>query len=114
MMMRKFMIDSLRFWATEYKIDGFRFDLMALHDIETVNIIRDELNKIDPQILMYGEGWTEESHRSLLTGLHINGTHISLEELDFSTITSEIPLRAVLSIHMTRALSAETEMRLLP
>ena len=58
MMMRKFMIDSLRFWATEYKIDGFRFDLMALHDIETVNIIRDELNKIDPQILMYGEGWT--------------------------------------------------------
>ena len=58
MMMRKFMIDSLRFWTTEYKIDGFRFDLMALHDIETVNIIRDELNKIDPQILMYGEGWT--------------------------------------------------------
>ncbi len=46
------------FWATEYKIDGFRFDRMALHDIETVNIIRDELNKIDPQILMYGEGWT--------------------------------------------------------
>ena len=58
LMMRKYMIDSLRFWATEYKIDGFRFDLMALHDIETVNIIRDELNKIDPQILMYGEGWT--------------------------------------------------------
>ncbi len=57
-MMRKFMIDSLKFWATEYKIDGFRFDLMALHDIETVNIIRDELDKIDPQILMYGEGWT--------------------------------------------------------
>ena len=58
LMMRKFMIDSLKFWATEYKIDGFRFDLMALHDIETINIIRDELNKIDPQILMYGEGWT--------------------------------------------------------
>lgn len=57
-MMRKYMIDSLKFWATEYKIDGFRFDLMALHDIETINIIRDELNKIDPQILMYGEGWT--------------------------------------------------------
>ncbi|MGN0595547.1 MAG: type I pullulanase [Hominimerdicola sp.] len=57
-MMRKYMIDSLKFWVTEYKIDGFRFDLMALHDIETINIIRDELNKIDPQILMYGEGWT--------------------------------------------------------
>lgn len=58
LMMRKFIVDSLKFWATEYKIDGFRFDLMALHDIETINIIRDELNKIDPNILMYGEGWT--------------------------------------------------------
>ena len=58
LMFRKFMIDSLRFWATEYKVDGFRFDLMALHDIETINIIRDELNKIDPDLLMYGEGWT--------------------------------------------------------
>ena len=57
-MFRKYMIDSLRFWATEYKVDGFRFDLMALHDIETVNIIRDELDKIDPSLLMYGEGWT--------------------------------------------------------
>ncbi|MCR5540746.1 MAG: type I pullulanase [Ruminococcus sp.] len=57
-MFRKFMIDSLKFWATEYKVDGFRFDLMALHDIETVNIIRDELDKIDPSLLMYGEGWT--------------------------------------------------------
>lgn len=57
-MMRKYIIDSLKFWVTEYKIDGFRFDLMALHDIETVNIIRDELNKINPQLLMYGEGWT--------------------------------------------------------
>lgn len=57
-MMRKFMLDSLKFWVEEYKVDGFRFDLMALHDIETVNIIRDELNKIDPQLLMYGEGWT--------------------------------------------------------
>ena len=58
LMMRKFMLDSLRYWATEYKVDGFRFDLMALHDIETVNLIRDELDKIDPRLLMYGEGWT--------------------------------------------------------
>ena len=57
-MFRKFMIDSLRFWAEEYKVDGFRFDLMALHDIETINMIRDELDKIDPNLLMYGEGWT--------------------------------------------------------
>ncbi len=58
LMMRKYMIDTLKFWVTEYKIDGFRFDLMGLHDIETMNIIRDELDKIDPSILMYGEGWT--------------------------------------------------------
>ena len=57
-MFRKFIIDSLKFWATEYKLDGFRFDLMGLHDIETVNIIRDELDKFDPPLLMYGEGWT--------------------------------------------------------
>lgn len=58
LMMRKFIIDSLKFWAEEYKVDGFRFDLMALHDIETVNLIRDELDKFDPYLLMYGEGWT--------------------------------------------------------
>ena len=58
LMFRRFMINSLKFLATEYKLDGFRFDLMALHDIETVNIIRDELNRFDPSLLMYGEGWT--------------------------------------------------------
>ncbi len=57
-MFRKYMIDSLKFLAEEYKLDGFRFDLMGLHDIETVNLIRDELNKFDPPLLMYGEGWT--------------------------------------------------------
>lgn len=58
LMVRKFIADSVKFWATEYKIDGFRFDLMALHDIDTVNCLRDELDRINPQILMYGEGWT--------------------------------------------------------
>ena len=57
-MMRKYIADSLKFWVNEYKVDGFRFDLMALHDIETVNYLRDELDKINPQLLMYGEGWT--------------------------------------------------------
>jgi len=57
-MMRKFMIESLKYWATEYHIDGFRFDLMGLHDIETMNLIREELNKIDTTIFLYGEGWT--------------------------------------------------------
>lgn len=57
LMMRKFMIDSLCFWAKEYHIDGFRFDLMGIHDIETMNQIATALKKINPQILLYGEGW---------------------------------------------------------
>lgn len=57
-MVRKYILDSVEFWAREYKIDGFRFDLMGLIDIETVNLIRDKLSEVNPQILMYGEGWT--------------------------------------------------------
>ncbi len=57
-MFRKFMIESVVYWATEYHVDGFRFDLMGLHDIVTMNAIRAALDKIDPTIFMYGEGWT--------------------------------------------------------
>ncbi len=57
-MMRKFMVESVVYWATEYHLDGFRFDLMGIHDIETMNTIRAALDKIDPTIFMYGEGWT--------------------------------------------------------
>jgi pullulanase len=60
-MMRKFMIESLKYWVKEYHIDGFRFDLMGVHDIETMNIIAKELRKIKPDILLYGEGWTAGS-----------------------------------------------------
>ncbi|WP_271711527.1 type I pullulanase [Marinigracilibium pacificum] len=56
-MMRKFMIESLKYWVEEYHIDGFRFDLMGIHDIETMNQISAELRKIKPDILLYGEGW---------------------------------------------------------
>ncbi len=57
-MMRKFILDSLVFWAKEYHIDGFRFDLMGIHDIHTMNEIRRVLAEINPSILVYGEGWT--------------------------------------------------------
>ncbi len=57
-MFRKFMIDSCRYWVEEYHVDGFRFDLMGLHDTETMNLIRADLDTINPDIIMYGEGWT--------------------------------------------------------
>lgn len=57
-MARQFMVESLKYWVKEYHIDGFRFDLMGIHDIETMNIISKELKKIDPTIFLYGEGWT--------------------------------------------------------
>lgn len=56
--MRKFMLESIRYWAEEYHLDGFRFDLMGIHDIETMNQIRRMLNEIDPTIFVLGEGWT--------------------------------------------------------
>ncbi|BCR36445.1 type I pullulanase [Mariniplasma anaerobium] len=56
-MMRKFMVDSVEFWATEYNLSGFRFDLMALHDYETMNDIQAMLEEIDPTIIVYGEPW---------------------------------------------------------
>ena len=57
-MMRRFMIESVKYWYNEYRVDGFRFDLMGCHDIETMNAIRAELDKLDPSILIYGEGWS--------------------------------------------------------
>ena len=54
---RKYMIESLEWWMKEYHIDGFRFDLMAIHDIETMNLISERLHAIDPEVVIYGEGW---------------------------------------------------------
>lgn len=57
-MVRKMMVDSLVYWAREYHVDGFRFDLMGLHDQETMREIRKALDRVDKSILLYGEGWT--------------------------------------------------------
>lgn len=56
--MRDFIVNSVKYWATEYHIDGFRFDLMAIHDTETMNEVAAELKKINPSLFVYGEGWT--------------------------------------------------------
>lgn len=70
-MMRKLIIESVTYWVTEYHVDGFRFDLMAIHDIGTMNQVSAALHAIKPDILLYGEGWTAgdsplpEEHRAL-------------------------------------------------
>ncbi|MCM1355124.1 MAG: type I pullulanase [Staphylococcus sp.] len=56
--MRDYIINSVKYWAKEYHIDGFRFDLMAIHDIETMNEVAAALKEINPDIFVYGEGWT--------------------------------------------------------
>ena len=60
-MMRQFMLESVKYWINEYHIDGFRFDLMGVHDIETMNQIRAMVDAIDPTIYIYGEGWSAGS-----------------------------------------------------
>ncbi|WFN89854.1 type I pullulanase [Arcanobacterium wilhelmae] len=61
-MMRKFIVDSVKYWASEYNLDGFRFDLMGIHDVETMNQVRAALDQIDPNIIVLGEGWEMGNH----------------------------------------------------
>lgn len=74
-MVRKYIIDSLRYWATEFHADGFRFDLMGIYDLETMNLIRTNMDSISPSILIYGEGWAadkspmEETWRAVKTNV---------------------------------------------
>lgn len=60
-MVRKYIVDSVKYWATEYHIDGFRFDLMGLIDVETMKAVREALNEINPEIIIYGEGWSMDT-----------------------------------------------------
>lgn len=60
-LMREFMIESVKYWINEFHIDGFRFDLMGVHDIETMNQIRAAVDAIDPSVYIYGEGWSAGS-----------------------------------------------------
>lgn len=60
-MVRKFLLDSLHYWASEFHIDGFRFDLMGIIDIDTMNLIRNKIDAISPSIILYGEGWTADT-----------------------------------------------------
>jgi len=83
MMFRKFMIDSILFYVNEYHIDGFRFDLMKLHDVETMNAIVDAVHAVDPTIIIFGEPW-------------IGGTStLPLSDAAFNSTLDEMPGVAV-------------------
>jgi len=58
---RNYIVESIKYWVNEYHVDGFRFDLMGLTDLTTMNLIRSELDKIDPGIYLVGEGWNTDS-----------------------------------------------------
>ena len=60
-MMRRYMVESVKYWVEEYHVDGFRFDLMGIHDLTTMRAIRKALDEIDPSIYVYGEGWAAGS-----------------------------------------------------
>ncbi len=60
-MVRKYIVDSVRYWATEYHMDGFRFDLAGLLDVETVNAVMEAVHAVRPDVIFYGEGWTMET-----------------------------------------------------
>ena len=75
-MFRKYMVDSVSYWAKEYHIDGFRFDLMALHDVETMQAIEAAVHEINPKAILYGEGWTGGT-TTLNPNLQANQANIS-------------------------------------
>lgn len=75
-MVRKLIIDALIYWATEFHIDGFRFDLMGLIDFETMNEVRQELEAVNPKILVYGEGWKMHSGNELDRMAHLENKKV--------------------------------------
>ena len=73
-MFRKYMVDTLSFWLKEYKLAGFRFDLMGLHDAETMNAIRHTLVKIKNDVLLYGEGWDMYRAGKMISASQLNSS----------------------------------------
>ncbi|MGL5937648.1 MAG: type I pullulanase [Phocaeicola sp.] len=91
-MMRKYMVESVEYWMNEYHIDGFRFDLMGIHDVETMNLIHEAAVAIDPQVLIYGEGWAAEAPQ------------MEADQLAMKANTSKLPGIAAFSDEMRDAL----------
>ncbi|MGA0097220.1 MAG: type I pullulanase [Bacilli bacterium] len=80
-MFSKFIVDSTAFWAEEYKLGGFRFDLMGLHDTATMKAVRDRVSQIDPDTLIYGEAWSMPGTRTYSNVPMANQTNLSTSNM---------------------------------
>lgn len=89
-MVRKFIIDSVMFWAKEYKIDGFRFDLMGLIDIKTMNTLRQKLDRFRKDIIVYGEGWKMPTIIGEERSAHMYNKHLLFNIGHFNDKTREV------------------------
>ncbi len=90
-MYRRYMMDSVKYWAEEYHIDGFRFDLMALHDVRTMNAIRKMLDKIEGRsFLMYGEPWAAGSTNMRKGSLPADMAHVHLLDPEIAVFSDRI------------------------
>jgi len=89
-MVRKFIIDSVMFWAKEYKIDGFRFDLMGLIDIKTMNTLRQKLDRFRKDIIVYGEGWKMNTTIGYDRAAHMFNKHLLFNIGHFNDKTREV------------------------
>lgn len=76
LMMRKFIIDSVVYWAKTFGLDGFRFDLMGIHDVDTMNAVRAALDEIDPSIMIIGEGWEMGAHPEGVVGANMHNAKL--------------------------------------
>jgi pullulanase len=97
-MVRKFIIDSVMFWAKEYKIDGFRFDLMGLIDIRTMNTLRQKLDRFRSDIIVYGEGWKMPTTIGYEKSAHMYNKHLLFNIGHFNDKTREVIKGATFNI----------------
>lgn len=89
-MVRKFIMDSVMFWAKEYKVDGFRFDLMGLIDIKTMNTLRQKLDRFRKDMIVYGEGWRMPTVIGDERSAHMFNRHLLFNIGHFNDRTREI------------------------
>ncbi|MFK5883771.1 MAG: type I pullulanase [Candidatus Izemoplasma sp.] len=97
-MVRKFVIDSVMFWAREFKIDGFRFDLMGLIDMKTMNTLRQKLDRYRSDIVVYGEGWKMDTVLPEDKTAHMYNKHLLFNIAHFNDKTRELIKGATFNI----------------